>query len=100
VPGTRRTPLRRANAPRVSAHAVELFRECLRMQQDGIDESNRRTWLDLSLSLHRALNLRPWHDSVLHIDPDDDTPLDWDDMRGRQRALVVDLRRQLEAAAE
>jgi hypothetical protein len=68
------------------------------MQHDGVD-SNSREALDLSLALHRELKLQPWHPFIFDI-PDDDSPVNLDDLRGRQRAHVRDLLRQLQALAE
>jgi hypothetical protein len=99
--GTRRTPLRRSVAPRVSPYAVHLYRLGLKMQHDGVDESSRE-WLDLTLALHRELGLKPWHPFIFDLDPDDDTPgrfpVDLDDMISRQREHVLELLRQLRAA--
>jgi hypothetical protein len=94
---TLRKPLRRSATPPVTPHAVDLYRTCLKMLDDGVDRADRK-FLDASLLLHRELQLRPWHPFVTDIDPDDDAPVDLDDMISRQRAHVLDLLRQLQAA--
>jgi len=87
-----RTPLRRAVAARVTAYALHLYRL-------GVDESSREA-IDLDLALHRELGLKPWHPTVFDLDAADDTPVDLDDMRGRQHAYVLDLLRQLQALVD
>ena len=94
-----RTPLRRAVAARVTAYALHLYRLGLKMRHDGVDESSREA-INLDLALHRELGLKPWHPTVFDLDAADDTPVDLDDMRGRQHAYVLDLLRQLQALVD
>jgi hypothetical protein len=82
----------------ISPRAVELWRQCCEMLQQGYDEDGR-DFRDLALELHLELGLRPWHPHVIDVAADGEPPgylhpsnrLDW--------LTVIEIRRRLEEVA-
>lgn len=88
---TRRTPLKRVQQNRLSAHAVEAFRLAPDIESENKDQKwegeggRRREYLDAVGALHRALGLRPWQ--ITPVDVDDGAWPDWmDDHHGWEQA--------------
>ena len=90
MPGTRRMPISRSPGPRVTAHAVTLFEEVMKLKRR---EGWSRAVLDLSSELDAELGMRPWNPDVLRCDrdePDRDWPLGPADYY-RSRAIRLEL---------
>jgi hypothetical protein len=84
-------PIHHAPLHRVSQKALELYVRARQLEAMGAE------YVNVDVELHRALGLRPWHESVLWIDVDAEPPPAENPMQRDAHALVVELRRQLEA---
>jgi hypothetical protein len=70
--GTKRTPINRPHYNFLTPRAVALFKEGIKLQARGLEDSEMFRQVDIAL--HRELGLAPWHEDVLFIHADDEPP--------------------------
>src|SRR5262245_36778366 len=78
---TKRTPISRAQLPRVTPQTLAWFVRCEELLADGTGRSdgvNRMEFLDLHARLHLALGLGPWDNGPLSDDSFQRDPPSWE----------------------
>jgi len=99
MPGTRRRPISRQAAPRITLAAVDLFERGVRLMRRQQTDEVYNQLNKISCELARELQFRPWNDCPL-LECGGESPPDW--MTGE--LAIADwwrskgIRRELEAA--
>ena len=99
MPGTRRRPISRQAAPRITLAAVDLFERGVRLMRRRQTDEVYNQLNKISCELARELQFRPWNDCPL-LECGGESPPDW--MTGE--LAIADwwrskgIRRELEAA--
>jgi hypothetical protein len=95
---TKRTPIARHPAPRITPRALDLFERGKRLKARGKEE---REFSEVSYALDVELQQKPWQESALDVDTDEPpaymrTPAEIADYR-RARAIRLELEAALRA---
>ena len=96
---TKRTPIARHPAPRITPRALDPFERGKRLKARGKEDS--REFSDVSYALDVELQQKPWQESALDVDADEppdymSTPAEIADYR-RARAIRLELEWALRA---
>jgi hypothetical protein len=93
-------PKRRAKLTHsaITQTAVDLYKLGVKMQGQGANLDNNEEFQEISLALHRALNLRPWHPFVFDVKIDDIPDPHLEPMMRKSLQRSIDIHRALALA--